>query len=582
MEGWNTLNRRRLLKIGAAVAAGGRIGAGMAIPDKLVVLTFDAAVKSHRTFVAPLLKELGFNATFFVSHRWMTEPSHFMSWAEIAEIHRMGFEIGNHSWTHADFSVPRNAARLEGELALVERELMAVNVPRPVSFAYSGNCFGPEAVTRLAACQYRFARRGMQPEVQYGKIEVGPAFNPSGHHPLLIPTTGDAYPDWTLEHFERVVSTARHGSIAVLQFHGVPDLQHPWAHTPPERFREYMTYLKRNRFRAIALRDLAGFVNQEKPPADPLLAARYPRPKGGRLLLPVEMEATRAHLRYWLENMIRYHRYTVAEAAAVTGLNQAEIESRIADWKLRRNTPGERIRILPYPGGRHPRIEFREGAINPQRGTKTSVFLPWDPADYVVIDVPEVLFVDKDRIFLAHTYIPTIWNAQNVVVENTDWQRGADRSVSSQWSLPNGIRFAAAVRLQQHEIHMELSLHNGTKATLKLLRGQVCVLLKGAPEFNGLKDDNKVLRKPVAAVRSAKGDRWILTAWENPWRVWSNPRVPCMHSDPLLPDCAPGETVRVRGRLWFYEGRDIETELARTDMGALNRNSWGVPDRRTF
>ena len=33
-----------------------------AIPDKLVVLTFDDAVKSHRTFVAPLLKELGFGA----------------------------------------------------------------------------------------------------------------------------------------------------------------------------------------------------------------------------------------------------------------------------------------------------------------------------------------------------------------------------------------------------------------------------------------------------------------------------------------------------------------------------------------
>jgi hypothetical protein len=31
-----------------------------AIPPKLVVLTFDDAVKSHRTFVAPLLKELGF------------------------------------------------------------------------------------------------------------------------------------------------------------------------------------------------------------------------------------------------------------------------------------------------------------------------------------------------------------------------------------------------------------------------------------------------------------------------------------------------------------------------------------------
>ena len=69
-----------------------------------------------------------------------------MNWRDIAEIHEMGFEIGNHSWTHADFSVPKNAARLAGELALVENELKKVRVPKPVSFAYSGNFFGPEAV----------------------------------------------------------------------------------------------------------------------------------------------------------------------------------------------------------------------------------------------------------------------------------------------------------------------------------------------------------------------------------------------------------------------------------------------------
>jgi hypothetical protein len=38
--------------------------------------------------------------------------------------------------------------------------------------------------------------------------------------------------------------------------------------------------------------------------------------------------------------------------------------------------------------------------------------------------------------------------------------------------------------------------------------------------------------------------------------------VPCIHADPVFADCAPGETVRVRGRLWFFEGKDIEGELA--------------------
>jgi peptidoglycan-N-acetylglucosamine deacetylase len=133
--------------------------------DRVVVLTFDDAVKSHRTFVAPLLKELGFGATFFVTHRWRADRSNFMTWEEIAEIHRLGFEIGNHSWTHGNFSLPKEAARLPAELALVESELQKVKVPKPTSFAYSGNSFGPEAVEKLKILGYTLARRGMQPEI---------------------------------------------------------------------------------------------------------------------------------------------------------------------------------------------------------------------------------------------------------------------------------------------------------------------------------------------------------------------------------------------------------------------------------
>src|SRR6266545_7465070 len=62
--------------------------------DRIVVLTFDDAVKSQRTMVAPLLKELGFGATFFVCHQWMVaDPEHYLTWQEIGDIHQMGFEI---------------------------------------------------------------------------------------------------------------------------------------------------------------------------------------------------------------------------------------------------------------------------------------------------------------------------------------------------------------------------------------------------------------------------------------------------------------------------------------------------------
>jgi len=119
---------------------------------------------------------------------------------------------------------------------------------------------------------------------------------------------------------------------------------------------------------------------------------------------------------------------------------------------------------------------------------------------------------------------------------------------------------------------MELFLTNGTTQELKQLRTQICVMLKGATDFNQQSAANKLWREPVAAVSNA-GDRWILTAWEHCGRVWGNPAVPCMHSDPVLPDCPPGQTVRVRGRLWFYEGSNIQDEIARSRKNCAIQSS---------
>jgi hypothetical protein len=33
----------------------------------------------------------------------------------------------------------------------------------------------------------------------------------------------------------------------------------------------------------------------------------------------------------------------------------------------------------------------------------------------------------------------------------------------------------------------------------------------------------------------------------------------------MLPDCPAGETVKVRGRLWFHTGGDIEEELRQAE-----------------
>ena len=111
-------------------------------------------------------------------------------------------------------------------------------------------------------------RRGGQPEHPY-EWGRGSAYEPGVDDPLLIPSAGDARPDWTLDDFKRAVSQAQGSRIAVMQFHGVPDRNHPWVHTDPARFREYMQYLKANGFTVIALRDLARHVDPSVHPAAP-------------------------------------------------------------------------------------------------------------------------------------------------------------------------------------------------------------------------------------------------------------------------------------------------------------------------
>ena len=574
-----TVTFRLLLTLSWFISAAG-VHAALPIPDKTVVLTFDDSVKSHRTFVAPLLKELGFGATFFVTHKWMDDAENFLSWQDIAEIHAMGFEIGNHSWTHSSFHHPADAARLEGELALVDLELKKVGVPKPVSFGYPGNAFGPEAVAELRRLGYRFARRGMQPETPYGAIEPGTAFDPATHDPLLIPSAGDAYPDWTPPHFERVVSFAREGKAAIVQFHGIPDVAHPWVHTPPDRFREYLQYLKEEGFHVIALRDLAPYLEGLPVPDDPMVKRRHPEPKDGRLSFPPEVLATRENLTFWLDNMLNHHGFSVEEAAVVCGYSPSETEAKISELKIPRlkeppKAGDARIKALPYPGGRHPRMGFLDGAINPQRGTKLSLFPPWENGGYVVLDLPEAIFSNLGLTFLAHTHIPTIWDATNKIIDNVDWTVLPNGDLKFERSLPNGIHFGASVKADETGADLELWLENGTSAMLSGMRTQICAMLKGAPGFEEQSNDRKVLDPPVCAVRAKNGDRWILMAFDRCGRAWGNPPVPCMHSDPILPEATPGERVSVKGRFWFYEGKSIEGEVEKA------RQRFSIVEKKT-
>ncbi|MBC7891669.1 MAG: polysaccharide deacetylase family protein, partial [Sphingobacteriaceae bacterium] len=204
--------------------------------------------RSQAEFVAPLLKKYGFGGTFFICEfpPDFVDKSKYMTWAQIRELDRMGFEIGNHTLTH------RHVNKLSGpqftaELDSLEARCRTYGIRRPETFAYPGYDTSPTALEVLRNKGYHFARvGGARP------------YDPATDDPLLIPSFSTTGTDQ-----ERVLNALKQagpGKIVVLTIHGVPDYAHDWVNTPPELFAGYLKFLHDNQYTVIALRDLKKYV----------------------------------------------------------------------------------------------------------------------------------------------------------------------------------------------------------------------------------------------------------------------------------------------------------------------------------
>ncbi len=541
-------------------------------PDKVVVLTFDDSVRSQYEIVRPILLKYGFGATFFITEgfEFTSDKTNYMTWEQIKQLHADGFEIGNHTRDHVGLTEQNYVEQLNA----INQQCERFGIPKPVSLAYPGNKFSVEMFEKLRNHGIQFARRGGSPEYPYENGR-GVAFEPGFDHPLLIPSAGDARPDWEMDDFLKGVHQAKDGHVAVLQFHGVPDNAHNWVSTASDRFEQFMGYLAREDYTVIALRDLRKYVDPGMVPLSPLdvVQDRISSMKSGRSRIASREPESKKDLRRWIAIMQR-HGYTVDEMRFATGLDEERIRKTM-DRSSVRYTPGK-LELLPYPGGRHPRIGFRDGEFRPQRETKLSLFTPWDPTSYVVIDVPEAIWhqrgTGRQLLFLAHEDIPTRWDLEGKTVEQNEWQLVDGGNYRMEKQLPNGVVIIVEAWVEQNGVRMRLTLVNESDETLAGLVVQNCVMLGEAGGFNLQTNENKVYTNPVAAVGNETNTRWILTAWQRCVRPWGNEHCPCLHSDPQFPDCEPGKTVTLNGWVSFYEGTDIDTEMKRiAKMGWLSQ-----------
>lgn len=278
-----------------------------------------------------------------------------------------------------------------------------------------------------------------------------------------------------------------------------------------------------------------------------------------------------ADQKYWIANMLA-HQYSPDEMMAVLGTTPSATSQAITAFKKSSQdsvplSGNGKLLMLPYPGGRHPRIGFLDGAIDPQRETKISLFAPWQNGGYVVLDLPEAIWHlpegKRELLYLAHTHIPTIWDKQKVKLSPLEWNRQVPGELSLTREFPSKVSIQSKATLDREGVRLALSIRNGSEVKLTGLQVQVCAMLKGLTGFDSQTNDNKIFDPPFAACKDSTGKRWVILGFDHCVRAWGNPPCPCLHSDPQFPDAAPGASQSVSGWLSFYEGQEIQQELNR-------------------
>lgn len=222
------------------------------IPDKLVVLTFDDAPVTHFTYVAPLLKQYGFGATFFVCEFQpnFKDTTKYMTWQQMQQLGKMGFEVANHTHTHAH--VDRLTKEdVVAQIKYIEDKCDSLKLGKPQTFAYPGYGLDAKTLEVLQERHYTFARAG-----------GSRPYDPLTDHPYLIPSW--ATNDKNKEEIMNALQLAKDGKVVVLTIHGVPDYEHPWVTTPPELFKEYLQFLHDHQYTVISLKDLGNYINVKK------------------------------------------------------------------------------------------------------------------------------------------------------------------------------------------------------------------------------------------------------------------------------------------------------------------------------
>jgi peptidoglycan/xylan/chitin deacetylase (PgdA/CDA1 family) len=137
--------------------SGGRgvsVGEALTFPaGSCTTITFDDGCETDLLFAAPILKEFGFGATFYVTSG-LVGTRGYLSVQQVRELGALGFEIGCHSMTHA-YLPDLDDVRLHEEIAGAKIKLEEF-LGRPVAhFSCPGGRYDQRVKDVARAAGYR-------------------------------------------------------------------------------------------------------------------------------------------------------------------------------------------------------------------------------------------------------------------------------------------------------------------------------------------------------------------------------------------------------------------------------------------
>ena len=123
-----------------------------AIRPKQVVITFDDGSETDLEFAAPMLRDFGFTATFYVTAGLLGRPG-YMTELQLRELRASGFEIGCHSMTHP-YLTELDSAALDVEIVNAKEKLEQVLGQAVEHYSCPNGRFNQQVVAKVRDAGY--------------------------------------------------------------------------------------------------------------------------------------------------------------------------------------------------------------------------------------------------------------------------------------------------------------------------------------------------------------------------------------------------------------------------------------------